>query len=101
MPEGDGGETGDGSDAETPQILGAPGLASETWESTKSFTGGRRRLAPPQVAEGDWPHRRSRATLCLSSQVGCPVNCQFCFTAKLGLQRNLTASEIAGQVVDR
>jgi 23S rRNA (adenine2503-C2)-methyltransferase len=86
MPEGDGGETGDGSDVETPQILGAPGLASETWESISN-------------AEGDWPHRRSRATLCLSSQVGCPVNCQFCFTAKLGLQRNLTAGEIAGQVV--
>ena len=39
-----------------------------------------------------------RATICLSSQVGCAVNCQFCFTAKLGLQRNLTAGEIAGQV---
>jgi 23S rRNA (adenine2503-C2)-methyltransferase len=99
MPEGDDGETGDGSDVESQQTEGAPGLASETWESTKSFTGGRRRLAPPQVAEGDWPHRRSRATLCLSSQVGCAVNCQFCFTAKLGLQRNLTAGEIAGQVV--
>jgi len=43
----------------------------------------------------DW----SRATICISSQVGCAVNCQFCLTAKLGLQRNLTAGEIAGQVV--
>jgi 23S rRNA (adenine2503-C2)-methyltransferase len=42
---------------------------------------------------------RSRATICVSSQVGCAVNCQFCLTAKLGLQRNLTAGEIAGQVV--
>ncbi len=41
----------------------------------------------------------SRATICVSSQVGCAVNCQFCLTAKLGLQRNLTAGEIAGQVV--
>jgi 23S rRNA (adenine2503-C2)-methyltransferase len=40
-----------------------------------------------------------RATICISSQVGCAVNCQFCLTAKLGLQRNLTAGEIAGQVV--
>ncbi len=39
------------------------------------------------------------ATICVSSQVGCAVNCQFCLTAKLGLQRNLTAGEIAGQVV--
>jgi 23S rRNA (adenine2503-C2)-methyltransferase len=31
--------------------------------------------------------------------VGCAVNCQFCLTAKLGLQRNLTAGEIAGQVL--
>jgi 23S rRNA (adenine2503-C2)-methyltransferase len=41
----------------------------------------------------------SRATICVSSQVGCAVNCQFCLTAKLGLQRNLSAGEIAGQVV--
>ncbi len=40
-----------------------------------------------------------RATICVSSQVGCAVNCRFCLTAKLGLQRNLTAGEIAGQVV--
>jgi 23S rRNA (adenine2503-C2)-methyltransferase len=40
-----------------------------------------------------------RATICVSSQVGCAVNCQFCLTAKLGLQRNLTVGEIAGQVV--
>jgi 23S rRNA (adenine2503-C2)-methyltransferase len=40
-----------------------------------------------------------RATICISSQVGCAVNCQFCLTAKLGIQRNLTAGEIAGQVV--
>lgn len=46
-------------------------------------------------AEKNW----SRATICISSQVGCAVNCQFCLTAKLGLQRNLTAGEIAGQVV--
>ena len=40
-----------------------------------------------------------RATICVSSQIGCAVNCRFCLTAKLGLQRNLTAGEIAGQVV--
>ncbi len=68
MPEGDDGETGDGSDA-----------------------GGAERDA----AGKSW----SRATVCVSSQIGCAVNCQFCLTAKLGLQRNLTAGEIAGQVV--
>jgi 23S rRNA (adenine2503-C2)-methyltransferase len=43
---------------------------------------------------------RTRATICVSSQIGCAVNCQFCLTAKLGLQRNLTAGEIAGQVIE-
>ncbi len=42
--------------------------------------------------------RFRRATICVSSQVGCAVNCQFCLTAKLGIRRNLTAGEIAGQV---
>ncbi len=41
---------------------------------------------------------RSRATLCLSSQVGCAVDCRFCLTALLGVKRNLTAGEIVGQV---
>jgi 23S rRNA (adenine2503-C2)-methyltransferase len=41
----------------------------------------------------------SRATICISSQVGCAVNCQFCLTAKLGVRRNLTAGEIVGQVL--
>jgi 23S rRNA (adenine2503-C2)-methyltransferase len=40
-----------------------------------------------------------RATICISSQIGCAVNCQFCLTAKMGIQRNLKAGEIAGQVV--
>src|SRR5436309_2391880 len=61
MPEGDGGEAGDGSDS----------------------------------GDNDW----DRATICVSSQVGCAVNCQFCLTALLGVKRNLSAGEIAGQVV--
>ncbi|MGA9040126.1 MAG: 23S rRNA (adenine(2503)-C(2))-methyltransferase RlmN [Terriglobales bacterium] len=39
-----------------------------------------------------------RGTICVSSQVGCAVDCQFCLTAKLGLKRNLTVGEILGQV---
>jgi 23S rRNA (adenine2503-C2)-methyltransferase len=67
MPEGDGGETGDGSDAGDQPA----GPSSRSWD---------------------------RATICLSSQVGCAVDCQFCLTAMLGMQRNLTAGEIVGQV---
>jgi 23S rRNA (adenine2503-C2)-methyltransferase len=39
-----------------------------------------------------------RGTLCVSSQVGCPLNCTFCATGSLGLQRNLTVAEIIGQL---
>ena len=42
---------------------------------------------------------QDRDTICISSQVGCPVNCQFCLTALMGLERNLTAGEIVGQVL--
>ncbi len=83
MPEGDGGESGDGSGgdpegADSEETGSAPDLESETRDVSKS---------------------RTRATICVSSQVGCAVNCQFCLTARLGLQRNLSAGEIAGQVV--
>src|SRR4051794_14845781 len=41
----------------------------------------------------------TRDTICISSQVGCAVDCQFCLTARMGLERNLTAGEIVGQVL--
>jgi 23S rRNA (adenine2503-C2)-methyltransferase len=83
MPEGDDGETGDESEDDDVkagplrQAQGSPSTAPTALDSL----------------------RRRRATICVSSQVGCAVNCQFCLTAKLGLQRNLSAGEIAGQVV--
>src|ERR1039458_130175 len=40
-----------------------------------------------------------RDTICISSQVGCAVDCKFCMTALLGLERNLTAGEMVGQVL--
>lgn len=55
-------------------------------------------LAEPEGGAGAGPRSRLRATICVSSQIGCAVNCQFCLTAKLGLLRNLSAGEIAGQV---
>ena len=66
MPEGDGGEVGDGSEAGNQMET-----AGRAWD---------------------------RATICVSSQVGCAVDCQFCLTALLGIKRNLTAGEIVGQV---
>ena len=41
---------------------------------------------------------KGRGTLCVSSQVGCGLNCTFCSTATQGINRNLTAAEIVGQV---
>lgn len=40
-----------------------------------------------------------RQTLCISTQIGCPLDCQFCATATMGFIRNLTAGEIVGQVL--
>src|SRR5215469_836800 len=40
-----------------------------------------------------------RQTICVSTQEGCAVNCQFCLTATLGLLRNLTAGDIVGQIL--
>jgi 23S rRNA (adenine2503-C2)-methyltransferase len=65
MPEGDGGEAGDGSQAGT-EASGRLG---------------------------------KRATICVSSQIGCALKCQFCLTALLGVRRNLSAGEILGQVI--
>ncbi|RKX59491.1 MAG: 23S rRNA (adenine(2503)-C(2))-methyltransferase RlmN [Thermodesulfobacteriota bacterium] len=42
---------------------------------------------------------RDHYTLCVSTQVGCPIGCKFCITGKLGFKRNLEVSEILSQVV--
>ena len=95
MPEGDDGESGDGSDSAQP---GADARAPSIPRSSAEWVGKHKsQLTPTQPLPKDG--NRTRATICVSSQVGCAVNCQFCLTAKLGLQRNLTAGEIAGQVI--
>ena len=57
------------------------------------------RLADGKTVETVWMPEGERSTICISSQVGCPVDCKFCLTALLGLERHLTAGEIAGQVL--
>lgn len=52
-----------------------------------------------EAAALDGDRDYDRATICISSQVGCAVNCQFCMTALLGQRRNLTPGEIVGQVL--
>ena len=78
--------------------IGIPRLVS----CFQSVDGTRRyllRLCDDRTVETVLMPERDRETICISSQVGCPVNCQFCLTALMGLERNLTAGEIVGQVL--
>jgi 23S rRNA (adenine2503-C2)-methyltransferase len=56
------------------------------------------RLEGGQEVETVWIPDGDRATLCVSSQVGCALECTFCSTAQQGFNRNLKVSEIIGQV---
>ncbi|WP_226813646.1 bifunctional tRNA (adenosine(37)-C2)-methyltransferase TrmG/ribosomal RNA large subunit methyltransferase RlmN [Candidatus Profftia lariciata] len=51
-----------------------------------------------QLIETIYIPENKRATLCISSQIGCALECKFCFTAQQGFNRNLRVSEIIGQV---
>lgn len=51
-----------------------------------------------QEVEAVWIPEKERKTLCVSSQVGCALECTFCSTAQQGFNRNLSVSEIIGQV---
>jgi 23S rRNA (adenine2503-C2)-methyltransferase len=100
MPEGDGVDAGDEPD--TPSEIQEPSPAA--LEPVPVRLSRKMRSLPSAASlETGFPVRQrktwKRATVCVSSQVGCAVNCQFCLTARLGLQRNLGAGEIAGQVV--
>jgi 23S rRNA (adenine2503-C2)-methyltransferase len=123
MPEGDLGEAGDGSEAgmeESEALQGenlSPQRTLRRTEERRAFVRGgignsdknrelrsgrekHRKLIPsvPSVSSVV-KKNRSRATICISSQVGCAVNCQFCLTALLGQKRNLSPGEIVGQVL--
>jgi 23S rRNA (adenine2503-C2)-methyltransferase len=76
----------------------APAIAKEsrsTDGTVKLLVG----LHDGKVVESVLIPRDDHLTLCISSQVGCALDCRFCATATLGLERNLDASEIVGQVL--
>jgi 23S rRNA (adenine2503-C2)-methyltransferase len=123
MPDGDGGEAGDGSedgDAELREqafshqrsalsngkpVPGSIGkgpsvsrIASVQTRFRELETRNLKLETLPQNA-GAPSFRPQRATICVSSQVGCAVECAFCMTALLGLKRNLSAGEIVGQIL--
>ena len=78
--------------------LGLPGV-ERVYDSSDGTRRYLMKLADGKTVETVWMPEASRSTVCISTQVGCPVNCGFCLTALLGLERNLTAGEIAGQVL--
>jgi 23S rRNA (adenine2503-C2)-methyltransferase len=53
----------------------------------------------PATIETVFMPEENRQTICISTQAGCAVDCHFCLTATLGLNRNLSAAEIIGQVL--
>lgn len=55
-------------------------------------------LADGKPVEAVWIPAARRDTICVSTQVGCPLACQFCMTGVMGLARNLSAGEIVAQV---
>jgi 23S rRNA (adenine2503-C2)-methyltransferase len=57
------------------------------------------KLADNRTIETVLMPEQERDTICISTQIGCAVACEFCLTARMGLERNLTAGEIAGQVL--
>ena len=78
--------------------LGLP----EQVERYESADGARRyllRLEDGRTVEAVLMPEKGRDTICISTQVGCPAGCRFCLTALMGLERNLTAGEIVGQVL--
>jgi 23S rRNA (adenine2503-C2)-methyltransferase len=56
-------------------------------------------MKKPAAVEAVFMPSEGRQTICISTQAGCAVDCQFCLTAQLGLIRNLSAGEIVAQVL--
>src|SRR5215208_249505 len=72
-------------------------------ESVFTSSDGTRRflfkLGDNREVEAVFMPEERRDTICISSQVGCPLACDFCMTGVVGLKRNMTAGEIVSQVV--
>ena len=86
------------NDLAASHTIGLPALAQryESTDGTKRYLLG---LEDHRTIEAVLMPEPARDTICISTQVGCPVDCKFCMTALMGLERNLTAGEIVGQVL--
>jgi 23S rRNA (adenine2503-C2)-methyltransferase len=76
-----------------------PENTENTENAEKTGAVGRSRALKTASVEAVFMPSERRQTICVSTQAGCAVDCQFCLTAQLGLIRNLTAGEILGQVL--
>ena len=74
--------------------LGKQLFSTEDTETTE-----KKRTSRAASVEAVFMPSESRQTICISTQAGCAVDCQFCMTAQLGLIRNLSAGEILAQVL--
>jgi 23S rRNA (adenine2503-C2)-methyltransferase len=71
-----------------------PDFSTEETEHTE-----KKKAKRSAAVEAVFMPSEARQTICISTQAGCAVDCQFCMTAQLGLIRNLTAGEILAQVL--
>lgn len=76
----------------SPEAIGVAGDADGTEKALLRLSDGQR-VEAVLIREAD------RRTVCVSTQVGCPVGCPFCATGRMGFARDLTAGEIAAQVL--
>ncbi len=74
---------------------GKLGVRTDAADETVKY---RTELAGGGTVETVFMRQSGRVTLCLSSQVGCAFDCDFCLTGKMGFKRHLSAGEIVGQV---
>src|ERR1700688_2947823 len=86
------------SDGSVRYLLGLGDKKDFTTESTEGTEKKKTKRAAALV-EAVFMPSEARQTICISTQAGCAVDCQFCMTAQLGLMRNLTAGEILAQVL--
>lgn len=77
--------------------IGLPKVVKSTTAVSDGSTKLLLQYADGQEAEGVIIRDRGKITLCLSTQIGCPLGCTFCMTGAMGFKRNLTAGEIVGQ----
>jgi len=82
-------------DADWPLDTPTLGARQESTDGTVKYLW---RLEDGEAVEAVMIPEGQRRTLCISSQAGCPLRCAFCATGTMGLLRNLTTREIAGQV---